>query len=125
MSAGARVIDPLQYGRNASEVPPGLVGIPHAGPFSNPMLQHCPGAISAPQLLKAPMTRDESSHDASEGSGSGTHVLADSPADDTGVEQQHTGKHGRDGWTGKDDITRMLLQDGGSMMDATGTCHVM
>lgn len=122
MSAGARVVDPMHPFSQTSDptmkaVPPGLVGIPHAGPFSNPLMQHCPGAISAPQLLqpKTVSSRDESSRDASEGSG--THVLADSPADDAGVEQ-HTVQ--RDGWASKagdDDITRMLLQDG---MDATG-----
>lgn len=115
MSAGARVVDPLHpFGQRPDPtmkaVPPGLVGIPHSGPFSNPLMQHCPGGISAPQLLQPKtVSRDESSRDASEGSG--THVLADSPspADDAGVEQH----------TNDDDITRMLLHDG-AMMDATG-----
>lgn len=124
MSAGARVIDPMQFGRGASDaIKPGLVGPCAPGPFSNPLMQHCPGAISAPQLLQPKAPLDESSRDASEGSG--THVLADSPSpgDDAGVEQQQQPK-ARDGWTGRaddvEDITRMLLQDGGSMMDATG-----
>ncbi len=146
MSAGARVVDSNLHSFAPEAVlvnshAPGLVGIPNAGPFANPLMQHCPGAISAPQLLnKIAPPRDESSRDVSEGSG--THVLTGSPIrpDDAGVEQAPP-RHvlAREGevcvyleekvevWGGGmvraaneddvEDITRMLMQDSGAMIE--------